>query len=70
MIASIHIDQISDDALAALGDANLDDLHFGLDDRERVYCANRDERASWRWDREACRWVDFDWELFTALFAS
>lgn len=65
MIIPITVDQISDDALAALDDAFLPDLEFGLDvDAETVYCANHDERGAWRWDHKSTAWVEVDWHAY------
>lgn len=64
VIDRIGVDQLSDDALAALGDSQLDELEFGLDDLEEVYCANHDERLAFRWDRRSATWVDVDFEAY------
>lgn len=60
----ISWEQLSDDALAALGDANLDELEFRLEEGWEVpmiYCANHDEHLAWFWDRDALEWRDFSW---------
>lgn len=65
MISRISHEQISDDALAALGEANLDDLEFGLDvERETIFCANFDERMAWIWNRETVTWDDYEFATY------
>lgn len=64
-ISTISWEQLSDDALAALGEAELDDLEFGLDvDTETVFCANRDELLAWFWNRESATWDDYDFTAY------